>query len=196
MNILNRIPRGVVVITLAIMAWMVFAPLLVFAQEVASDIVVTVPPTDVVLNWGDFAAILLANLAKPDSVAWTLFGLAMTWLVAQLPGPAKWAFNAFRVEQLLTNAIAGAANSTKGAVQGKALNVDVGSEVLAKALQYALDNGSAALIKWMGGEAGVQQKLVARIPMASEVDGGELAAKAATVTGAVTVDGSAPGSVS
>lgn len=175
-------------------AFVVFPVTVAMAQD-AGGVVVTVPPTEVVLNWGDFLAILLTNLADPTSVAWTAFGLAMTWLVSMLPGPAKWAFNAFRVEQLMRNAAAGAINSTKGAVAGKALNVDVGSEVLAKMLQYALDNGNAALIKWMGGPQGVQQKAIARMTLAETVDGAELAAKAATVTGANTIDGSAPGSV-
>lgn len=171
---------------------LLFLPLAVFAQD--SDIVVAVPPTEVVFNWGDFVAILLANLAQPDSVAWTAFGLALTWLVTRLPGPLKFAYNMFRVEQLLRNAIAGAMNSTAGAVQGKNVNVDVGGEVLAKALQYAIDNGSAALIKWMGGPAGVQQKLIARIPTTEATIGEALVAKADAV-GAATVDGSAPGSV-
>lgn len=165
-----------------------------FAQD-AGGVVVTVPPTEVVLNWGDFVAILLANLAQPDSVAWTLFGLAMTWLVASLPGPLKAFYNMFRVEQLMRNAVAAGLNSTKGAVAGKALNLDVGSEALAKIIQYALDNGAKGLIDWMGGPQGVQQKAIARMTLAETVDGAQLAAKAAEVTGANTVDGSAPGSV-
>jgi len=188
--------RAWIILGLALFAWTPFTVLAAFAQETASDIVVTVPPTEVVLNWGDFAAILLANLADPTSVAWTAFGLAMTWLVAMLPGPAKWAFNAFRVDQLLKNAAMAAINSTKGAVVGKALNVDVGSEVLAKMLQYALDNGNAALIRWAGGAEGLQQKSIARLTLDGTVDGAELAAKANAVTGANTVDGSPPKSLS
>lgn len=161
----------------------------IFAQDVV------VPETVVNFQYGDLLGVFLTNLAdNPDSAAWTAFGLALTWLVSRLPGPLKFAYNMFRVEQLLRNAVAGAVNSTAGAVQGKNLNVDVGGEVLAKALQYAIDNGSAGLIKWMGGEVGVQQKLIARIPTNEAVDGDKLVAKADAVATA-TVDGSAPGSV-
>lgn len=155
-----------------------------FGQD--TGIVVAVPPTDVVFNWGDFLAILLANLAQPDSVAWTIFGLAMTWLVTQLPGPLKTAFNVFRVEQLLSKALAGGINSTRGAVQGQTLNLDVGSEVFAKALQYALDNGSKGLIEWMGGAQGIQQKLIARLPADETVDGAALVRKASVIDKTVT----------
>lgn len=162
----------------------------VFAQE-AGGVVVTVPPTEVVLNWGDFLAIFLANIADPTSVAWTAFGIAMTWLVAQLPGPAKWAFNVFKVDQLLAKALIGAINSTKGAVAGKSLDVNVGSEVLAKAIQYAVDNGQKWLIDWMGGANGVEEKLIARMSLDATVDGAELVQSARAI-GPVRITEPAP----
>lgn len=152
------------------------------------DIVVAIPPTEVVLNWGDFLAILLANLADPSSVAWTAFGLALTWLVTRLPGPLQFAFKLFQVEQLLRNAISASVNSTKGAVEGKTLGIDVGSQVLAKALQYAIDNGQKSLIDWMGGETGIQDKLIARIPLSETVSGAELVKKADAAPKSLTDD--------
>lgn len=171
------------IVLLAVASWLIFAAV-VFAQDVV------VPDTVVNFKWGDLGAIFLTSLAdNPDSGAWTLFGLAMTWLVAQLPGPAKWAFNLFRVEQLLKNAITGAVHSTKGAIEGKALNVDVGSEVFAKALQYAVDNGNKALIDWAGGTAGLTTKLIARIPTTEAVSGADLVSKAVTPTTAIAPAG-------
>lgn len=159
---------------------LIFGPIAVFAQDVV------VPDTVVNFKWGDLGAIFLTNLvANPDSAAWTLFGLAMTWVVAMLPGPARWFFNMFRVEQLLKNAITGAVHSTKGAIEGKSMGIDVGSEVFAKALQYAVDNGNKALIDWAGGTAGLTDKIIARIPTTEAVSGADLVSKAVTPTTAV-----------
>lgn len=164
----------------ALLAVLVILTVPTFAQE-AGGVIVTVPPTEVVFNWGDFLAIFLANIADPQSVAWTLVAGAIAWLVARLPGPAMWAFNVFKVDQLLINALRAAINSTSGAIEGKALNVNVGSEVLAKAIQYAIDNGQAWLINWMGGPKGIEQKLIARMSLAETVGGAELSAKAAAI---------------
>jgi len=150
------------------------------AQE-AGGVVVTVPPTEVVLNWGDFASIFLANIADPQSVAWTFVAGAIAYLVARLPGPAMWAFNVFKVDQLLINALRAAINSTKGAAAGHALSVNVGSEVLAKAIQYVIDNGQKWLIDWMGGRQGIEQKLIARMTLSETVGGAKLSAKAAAI---------------
>lgn len=171
MTLREHLERLSFIFFVLILLAMSFSP--VFAQD-GSNIVVAVPPTEVVFNWGDFVAILLANLADPTSVAWTAFGIAMTWLVAQLPGPAKWAFNVFKVDQLLAKALVGAINTTKGAVAGKSLDVNVGSEVLAKAIQYAIDNGQKWLIDWMGGANGVEEKLIARMSLDASVDGATL----------------------
>lgn len=175
-DVLRRF-RGLIIFGLAVLAWMIILSPLAFAQD-GADIVVAVPPTEVVLNWGDFLAILLANLAQPDSVAWTAFGLAMTWLVAKLPGPAQWAFKVFKVDQLLEKSLVAAINSTKGAVVGQSLSVNVGSEVLAKAAQYAVDNGQKGIIDWMGGRAGIEEKLLARMTLDSMADGAELVDRA------------------
>jgi len=163
------------------------------AQD-AGGVVVTVPPTEVVLNWGDFVSIFLANVADPQSVAWTFVAAAIAYVVARLPGPAMWAFNVFKVDQLLINALRAAINSTKGATAGQALSVNVGSEVLAKAIQYAIDNGQKWLIDWMGGRQGVEQKLIARMELADSVGGAELSAKAAAI-GPVTLTDIVPETV-
>jgi hypothetical protein len=151
-----------------------------FAQD-AGGVIVTVPPTEVVLNWGDFVAIFLANISDPQSVAWTFVAGSIAWLVSRLPGPAMWAFNVFKVDQLLMNSLRAAINSTKGATVGQALSINVGSEVLAKAIQYAIDNGQKWLIDWMGGRQGIEQKLIARMDLNETVDGATLSAKVAEI---------------
>lgn len=174
MDAIFKLPRWVVFPALIALTWfLVLSPALVFAQD-AGGVVVTVPPTEVVFNWGDWVAILLANLADPQSVAWTVFAGALAWFVARLSPPLQWAFKLFQVEQLLKNSILAAINATKGATEGQQLTVNVGSEVLAKAVQYAVDNGAAWLIDWMGGRKGVESKIIARLPLAPSVSGAEL----------------------
>lgn len=130
----------------------------VFAQDVV------VPETVVTFKWGDLLAVFLTNLAaNPDSAAWTLFGLAMTWVATRLPAPLKWAWRLFQIEQLLAKSLQAGFNSTAGAFAGQAVSVDVGNKVIANALQYAIDNGNAAAIKWAGGEELLRQKLLARV---------------------------------
>lgn len=158
--------RLLIIFGLAVLAWAAIMGGLsmVLAQD-ADGIVVTVPPTTVVFEWGDWLAILLAELAKPDSVAWTIFGLAAAFVVARLPAPLQWAWRLFQVEQLLAKSLNAGINATSGAVAGQRLQADVGNEVLAKALQYAVDNGSAAAIKWAGGDAALRNKLLARMEL-------------------------------
>lgn len=172
------VPRIFIMLGAALLAWIAILSLFggvhaVFAQE-AGGVVVTVPPTEVVFNWGDFLAIFLANIADPQSVAWTFVAGAIAFVVAQLPAPAKWFFNMFKVDQILQKALQAALNSTAGASAGQSLSLNVGSVVLAKAIQYAIDNGQKWLIDWMGGTAGIEQKLIARMDLAATVDGNKL----------------------
>ncbi len=144
---------------ISIIVLMIIFPLQSFAAET-----IVVAPTEVVFSWGDFLAILLGNLADPQSVAWTVLAGALTWAVAKLPAPLRWSFNLFKVDQLLTHAIQSGLNSTKEAIAGRSLTVDVRNKVVAEAVQYAINNGQAALIEWMGGRAGVEAKIIARLP--------------------------------
>jgi hypothetical protein len=94
-----------------------------------------------------------------------LIVLVVGWLIRQLPGQFAAVLSTMRVDQLLDKAISYGINATAGAMKGKALSVDVGSEVLENALQYVVDNGPKMLIKWMGGEAGIREKIIARLEL-------------------------------
>lgn len=100
-------------------------------------------------------------------------------------------------EQLLEKAIEYGINATAGAERDKTLTVDVGNEVLRKALNYALSNGWVKLIDFLDGPDGILQKLFARldIPIESNADSFKVppaaptAAKMATVNKAAAKSG-------
>jgi len=142
-------------------------PLLFIGAAFAQDVVV--PETVVKFEWGDLLGIFVTNLASnPDSAAWTVFGLVMAWVATMLPAPLQWAWQTFRLEQLLQKSLTAGLNSTAGALAGRTLTADVGNQVIARAVQYAVDNGSKAAIAWAGGPQALHNKLVARL---DNVDG-------------------------
>jgi hypothetical protein len=121
------------------------------AAEVAADGKVAIP-------WGDLLA-SGASLLTSFAVAALAAGLAM------LPPSINAVIKTWRVEQLLTNAIGYGINAVAGAAKGQVLSVPVGNKVIEQAAEYAVQNGSAALIKWMGGPDAVKKKIVSRIDL-------------------------------
>jgi hypothetical protein len=124
-----------------------------FAQTVIekSDTTVEIPIGEWIKAIGEFVMPLVV--------------LAFGWLCRKLPGQLASILATMRVDQLLEKAIGYAINATAGAMKGKPLSIDVGSEVVEKALQYVVDNGPVVLINWMGGVDGIKQKIIARIDL-------------------------------
>lgn len=121
--------------------------------QAATDTTVTVP-------WGDTLAQVLT--AAQETLTVLLLGVVAA-AVAKLPGWAQIIINTWRVEQLLAKAITYGINTTVGAVKGEQLQVEVGNVVVKKALDYAIASAPGWLIAWMGGEAMVKQKIMARV---------------------------------
>jgi hypothetical protein len=115
--------------------------------------------TEVVIKYGELLSQLSGTLI-------TLAGSALAAALAMLPPAINSLIKTWRVDQLMENAISYGINRVAEAAHGKELKADVGYAVLAQALQYAVDNGSPKLIKWIGGLDGVEKKLIARIPLA------------------------------
>ena len=132
------------------------APVTVVAPD---DGVVVVQDGEVALPVGDWLT-GLANAVKAGVLALLLL------LARNLPKGLYDIFRTWRVEQLLQKALDYAENATVGAMKGKVVTVNVGNEVVAKALRYAVENGSGKLIEWAGGENGLIMKLIARIKVA------------------------------
>lgn len=124
---------------------------------------VTDAPIDGVVNipWGDW-------FYEGASAIITVLGMAIAWGLRQLPARLVALAQTLMVEQLLKNALEFGINKTKGAVKGETLSVPVANEVLERALEYATKYGAAWVLKWLDGEAGLKDRLIARIPVVKE----------------------------
>lgn len=103
----------------------------------------------------------LASIANTTLVP-VILGLVARVLVI-LPAPVASVAKTFRVEQLLTRAIVYGINAVAGAEHDKVLSVDVGNKVVAAAVNYAVNNGPQWVLKWLGGEDGIRQRILARV---------------------------------
>lgn len=124
------------------------------AAEAASD--------GLVLHWGDAAAAAaqgLASLLLPAAIA------AATALVARLAGPLRFLITNTLVERLVRNASDYAINAIAGAVRGQTLSVPLGSAVIAKAVQRALEQAPSWLVAAAGGRAGIAEKVFRALPL-------------------------------
>lgn len=126
------------------------------AQQVAGDGQVAIP-------WGDW-------LAASASTLVTLAASVLAFALAQLPASINAMIKTWRVEQLLERAVAYGINTVAGAAKGQTLSVPVANKVIEQALEYAVENGSSALVSWMGGTDAIEKKLIARLDV--EKDGG------------------------
>jgi hypothetical protein len=100
--------------------------------------------------------------------------VAITIISRSLP---KWLVpivGTFLTEQNISRGISYGANMVKGATKDKTLSVDVGSQVVAQAVQYVINSAPAFLIKFMGGEEGIRDKVLARINFAESADAASL----------------------
>lgn len=150
----------------------------VFAAEAPPDAAaVTVP-------WGNWLDAFIVQIVLP--ILATVLLAILAWAAKFLPASLR-AYattkNTAAVEQLLQRAITFGLNMIQGAAAGQTLSVPLGSAVLATSAQYAIDHGPAWLLQVMGGEQGVREKILARLPIEAGADGGEVLAKAAPAIG-------------
>lgn len=123
---------------------------------------------EVVIPWGDWLGGILGLVAM---IAGTIASVLVAWALKFLPATLRAYIDQQRiaqVEQLLQAAITYGVNTVSGATMDKTLNIEVGNAVLAEAIQYAIDHGPAWLINWMGGEDGIRDKIISRLPLDAE----------------------------
>jgi hypothetical protein len=116
-----------------------------------------------------------------QAIAWLLASVAMV-LLRKLPANIVAIFGNARVEALVNNGINYGLNAVTGAVKDKTLSVNVGNEVLAKALQYAVDNSSGWLQAWAGGPEGLAKKIWGRLNLGEGANDAAIPAAVAVAT--------------
>lgn len=104
-----------------------------------------------------------STIAQWASAAGSIMFAVIMFFLRKLPGQAVALLLTFRVDQILQKAIDYGVNAVEGASKGKVLEVDVGNVVLARAVQYVLDNAPKWLQDWMGGPEQIVQKIFARL---------------------------------
>lgn len=131
---------------------------------------VTTAPPSVVVPWGDWLDAAINQVIVPILGAIVL-GL-LTFLGAKLSQLLPpWlqgvinAKNTAALEQILVPAIATGLKSVGSDVAGQAIDVPAQSTAVANAANYAIEHGSASLVKWAGGPEGIKQKIQARFDM-------------------------------
>ena len=122
----------------------------------------------VVVPWGDWISSSL-TVANSIPIASLVFG----WIgiVAVKLGLPTYLVNLLRTsltEQLLQRGIDYALNTVAGAAKDKKLEVKVANPVLETAAEYAISNGMAVLVRWLGGEDGIKQKIIARLNLSPD----------------------------
>lgn len=119
------------------------------AVAAAGDGTITVP----IGSWvGESAGIVATVLAA-----------VVAWGLRFLPASILQILRTAQAEQLLDKAINYGVNAVADATRDKTLSVNVGNAVVAQALQYAIDHGPGWMIGWLGGEAAIRQKIIARL---------------------------------
>lgn len=153
--------------------------LALLAGPAFADTAVTTTTTTVSFPWGDWISAGIEQIVLP--ILATVLLATLTWAAKFLPASLR-AYattkNTAAVEQLLQRAITFGLNKVEGAAQGQTLTVPVGSEVLANSAQYAIDHGPVWLLQAMGGEQGVREKILARLPIDPGANGGQVLAQA------------------
>lgn len=127
----------------------------------AGDTTIQIPVGDWVVGIAGF----LRDILVP-----ALMGM-LVW-VARIVSPALGTWMASQrtaaVEQLLQRAVDYGINAVAGAAKGQQLTVPVGSEVLAHALGYAIQQGPTKLVTWVGGADALRDMILARMNLETE----------------------------
>lgn len=138
-------------LALACVAVTLLLPYVALAAEIAtaSDKVVAFPYGDWIVAAGnEVSAILVPLLAA-----------AIMWAIRSYVPVLGLFVQQSLVQRMVQNAIDYGTNAVDGAVKGQQLTVPVGSAVIAKATQRAVDQAPGWLLKAAGGPQGIAEKV-------------------------------------
>jgi len=161
-----RLPWWAAALALAILALVIIT-----APVSAQDAVATAAPpaaTSVTIPFGDWL-VSIANFIGVLAAA--IITPLVAWAAAKLPPAIQANITAqhrAQVEQLLARAVDYAIGAVAGAAKDKALDVNVGSAVVAVALQQVIDIAPRWLMNWMGGEQRIAKMIIARLNLSAE----------------------------
>jgi hypothetical protein len=116
---------------------------------------------EVAIPYGDWIAALL------DEHLYQVLIATMLWLLRKLPKSVYEVIQTMRVDQLLERAINYGFNAVKGATKDRVLTVEIGSEVVAESVAYALEH-APTVVRWLGGTEKLKQKILARLALVPE----------------------------
>ena len=130
----------------------------------------SVPPdTTVAVPVGSW---LQASMTVIVDILGVVIGGLLSVILAKVPATLRTYITAgmiAQVDQLLGRAVQFALQKAADAIGAdRKLTVDVKSAVVADAVQYAIDHGPDKLITMMGGAQGIEEKIIARLPLPKE----------------------------
>lgn len=152
---------GLAVLAYADPAFAQAATTAITTTTTGSDTVVVVQDPVVTIPYGQWI-VAAQELATPLILA------AIAFLLRALPESIVSIIRTAKVDQLLVKGIQAGINQVAGAARDKKMDIKIANEVVRKVVQYAVNEGPAWLIKWMGGPEGIKAKVIARIQV---VDG-------------------------
>lgn len=146
------------------------------------------------IPWGNWLDAAINQIVVPILSAIVLGALSLLaiWITPLLPSWMRGIItqkNIVALDQLIVPSLATGLKAVGSDVSGKSINFGIKDAAITAAANYAIDHGSAALIKWAGGPEGIRQKIQARFDM---LDTGVTAQTTATITPAGTVSVTAP----
>ncbi|GJD95729.1 hypothetical protein [Methylobacterium iners] len=154
---MNRTPPQTTILAAALLASLALAPHAACAADAGS----------VVVPWGDT---LVAASQAAATLLLPLAAAAITGAVARIAGPLRLLITTALVERLVRNVSDYALNAVAQAAHGRTLTVPLGSAVIARAVQRALDQAPAWLLRAAGGPRGLAEKVFRTLPLDAAAD--------------------------
>lgn len=158
-------------ITAGLLVWLMMIVLFTWTIPSHADTAVTTATTSVPANTNNTVVIPFGdwiNAIAPTviEIAGAVITVVVAWAVQYLPAFLRGFVGAnitAQVEQVLDRAIDWAVAQVAGASRDKEVTIPVGNAMVASALSYVITHAPEWLVKWMGGAAAIEQKILARI---------------------------------